>query len=30
MTAQGLAFISNSLDDAGINYSFQEWSGNVV
>lgn len=30
MTAQGLAFISSSLDDAGINYSFQEWSGNIV
>ena len=30
MTAQGLAFISDSLEAAGINYSFQEWSGNVV
>lgn len=30
MTAQGLAFINQLLYEAGINYSFQEWSGPVV
>ncbi|MBE6846069.1 MAG: hypothetical protein E7508_10310 [Ruminococcus sp.] len=28
MTTEGLTFIAKCLSEAGINYSFQEWSGN--
>lgn len=30
MTQQGLAFISKTLSDAGINYAFGEWNGSLV